>query len=112
MISKEIGQKIKEKRESLKLSPKEVASVLGKSPRAYLDMEAGLVDIKSSDLVVIRDFLQISVASMFNEENNHAYTINNNSPQTGNVGVNYGSKDLLDKIAELYERIIVLEKTV
>ncbi len=47
---------------------------------------------------------------MFNEESNNTYSVTGNSTQTDNVGVNYGSKDLLDKIAELYERLIVPEK--
>ncbi len=110
MISKLIGEKIKQRREELNLTPKAVAAELGKSPRAYLDMEAGLVDIKVSDIATLKDYLKISVSTMFNEDNSNTYSVSGNSTQTGNVGVNYGSKDLLDKIAELYERIIVLEK--
>ncbi len=54
MISKIIGKKIKSRREALQLSPKQVASELGISPRAYLDMENGTVDFKSSKLVVFK----------------------------------------------------------
>jgi transcriptional regulator with XRE-family HTH domain len=109
MISKVIGKKLFDKREELKLSPKEIASELGISARAYLDIESGTVDIKASKLVVLKDLLQISIATMFNEENSQAYNISGNSTQSGHV-VNFSSKDLLDKITELYERIIELEK--
>jgi transcriptional regulator with XRE-family HTH domain len=110
MISKQIGEKLKARREELNLSPKTMAAELGKSPRALLDIEAGLVDIKVSDIAIFKDFLQISVAEMFNEEITNSFTIANNTTQTGNVGVNYTGKDLLDKISELYERIIELER--
>lgn len=110
MISKQIGEKLKIRREELNLSPKAMAAELGKSPRQLLNIEAGLVDIKVSDIVIFKTFLQISAANLFNEEINNSYTIANNTTQSGNVGVNYTSKDLLDKISELYERIIDLEK--
>lgn len=111
MISKLIGEKLKLRREELNLTPKAVAAELGKSARAYLDIESGVVDIKASDLVILKDFLQISIATMFNEEVSNSYTIANNTTQSGNVGVNYTGKELLDKISELYERIIELKKS-
>ncbi len=51
MISKVIGKKIKQRREELNITPKALAAELGKSARAYLDMDAGVVDIKASDML-------------------------------------------------------------
>jgi transcriptional regulator with XRE-family HTH domain len=110
MISKTIAQKIKERREELNLAPKQVASELGISARAYLDMEEGTVDFKSTKLVVLKKVLNISIAEMFNETAQH-YNVYNQSPQEGNVGIIYTYKEALDKICELYERVVELEKS-
>lgn len=110
MVSKQIGQILKEKRMQLNVSPKEIASELGISARAYLDIESGTVDIKASKLIVLKELLKISVAEMFSEQNSRNSNIVKNEPSAANIGPQYISKDLLDKISELYERIIEIEK--
>ncbi len=62
------------------------------------------------NLLYLKQILEIDIAEMFNEAAQN-YNIDNNSTKPGNGDVNYTSKESLEKICELYDRIIELEKS-
>lgn len=110
MTNNQIGTKIKERRESLGFSPKQVASELGITSRAYLNLEEGQVDIRASTFLVIKDFLKIEIGEIFGERGN-SNSFHNSSENVQNLGVNNSFNiEVFAKCNELYERVITLEK--
>lgn len=111
---KEIGERLREFRQSKKMKQVEISKILGISVPAYSKIETGENELSTKHLLTLKREFEISVDwLLFGERPNHTKAFGNNEEDVKNMLVDMTkSKTLLFSILSHYYDIIDELKTI
>ena len=102
-----IGNNLKVIRNKKNISQQEVADFLGVDRKTYVGWEAGAVEIKSSYIPKLAEFLQVEINDLFREKSN--IVINQHNSGSKDTSINgvillLSDKEALDQLVDIIKK--------